>query len=47
MKIFLCSAKEGIGIKELLIKIEKIPCPKTDIKTKALIFDSYFDAFEE
>ncbi len=45
--IILCSAKEGIGIKELLNQIvEKIPCPKTDSnKLKALIFDSYFDAY--
>ena len=47
--IILVSAKEGIGIKELLDKIvEKIPCPKDlydDNKLSALIYDSYFDPY--
>ena len=45
--IVLCSAKEGIGIKELLDKVvEVIPCPKEeDNKLSALIFDSYFDSY--
>ena len=48
--IILCSAKEGIGVKEILDKVvEKIPCPKkinTDDKLSALIFDSYFDPYK-
>ena len=46
-EIILCSAKEGIGIKELLDKVvEKIPCPKqTDDKLSCLIFDSIYDAY--
>ena len=45
--IILCSAKEGIGIKELLDRVvEVIPSPKTDDnKLSALIFDSYFDPY--
>ncbi|MBN1501635.1 MAG: elongation factor 4 [Spirochaetes bacterium] len=43
------SAKEGIGIDELLEKIiEVIPPPRTlydDDKLRALIFDSYFDPY--
>ena len=46
--IILCSAKEGIGIKELVEKvIEVVPCPRkneTD-KLQALIFDSHFDPY--
>ena len=46
-EIILCSAKEGIGIKELLDRVvEKIPCPKTtDDKLSCLIFDSIYDAY--
>ena len=48
--IILCSAKEGIGVKEILDKVvEKIPYPKkinTDDKLSALIFDSYFDPYK-
>ena len=44
----LCSAKEGIGIKEILeAVVQKIPAPKGD-KDKALrslIFDSNYDAY--
>ncbi|HNW81347.1 MAG TPA: translation elongation factor 4 [bacterium] len=42
------SAKTGVGIKALLDKIvTDIPCPKTDpaMKTRALIFDSWFDQY--
>ena len=47
--IVLASAKEGIGIKELLDKIvEKVPCPK-DLddsgRLSALIYDSFFDPY--
>ena len=44
----LVSAKEGIGINELLEAIvEKIPAPSGDVngKLKALIFDSYYDNY--
>ena len=48
--IICCSAKEGIGIKELLDKVvEKIPCPNTkyeDNTLRALIFDSFFDPYK-
>lgn len=48
-EVILCSAKEGIGIKELLDRVvEKIPAPKDeydDDKLRALIFDSYFDPY--
>jgi len=42
------SAKTGVGVRELLDKIvTDIPCPKTDpaMKTRALIFDSWFDSY--
>ncbi|MDO4545448.1 MAG: translation elongation factor 4 [Bacillota bacterium] len=45
----LVSAKEGIGIEELLEDIvEKIPAPSGDEhgKLKALIFDSYYDNYK-
>lgn len=47
--IILASAKEGIGIDEILEKIVKvIPPPKGDIDKplKALLFDSQFDIFK-
>ena len=46
--IILTSAKNGIGIKELVEAIiTKIPAPKGNVndKTQALIFDSYFDSY--
>ncbi len=47
-EIVLTSAKNGIGIKELVeTVIEKVPAPAGNEKDKlqALIFDSYFDAY--
>ena len=46
-EILLCSGKTGVGIKELLDAIiERINPPQTtEIKTKALVFDSYFDPY--
>ena len=46
-EIILCSAKKGIGIKELVEEIiKRIPSPKTDkSKLQALIFDSYYDSY--
>ncbi|MCF7911199.1 MAG: translation elongation factor 4 [Candidatus Cloacimonetes bacterium] len=47
-EIFRISAKQGIGIDELLRGVvEKIPQPKgtIDAPAKALIFDSYFDPY--
>ena len=47
-EILLVSAKNGIGITELLDEIvKKIPCPKSDDdKLQALIFDSVFDSYK-
>src|SRR5574344_244508 len=47
-EIICTSAKNGIGIKELVERIiDKIPSPngKKEEKLQALIFDSYFDAY--
>ncbi|MBR1377190.1 MAG: translation elongation factor 4 [Bacilli bacterium] len=47
-EIILCSAKTGIGIKELVDAIvERIPAPKGDKNAplQALIFDSYYDSY--
>ena len=46
-EIILCSAKNGVGIKELVEAIiEKIPAPtKANDDLQALIFDSYYDSY--
>ena len=47
-EIILCSAKNGIGIKELIEAIiDRVPAPtgKKQDKLQALIFDSYFDSY--
>lgn len=47
-EVILTSAKEGIGIKEILDRvIEKVPPPKGDPNAplQALIFDSHFDVY--
>ena len=47
-EILLCSGKTGVGVKELIeAVIERIPAPNinNEGKTKALIFDSHFDAY--
>jgi len=47
-EIILTSAKNGIGIKELVeAVIDRLPCPSgsNDEEFRALIFDSYFDAY--
>ena len=48
-EIILASGKAGIGIEEILkAVIERVPAPKQEIDKplKALIFDSYFDAYK-
>ncbi len=48
-EILLVSGKTGVGVDKLLDAIvERIPAPKVDNegKTKALIFDSYFDPYK-
>ena len=48
-EILLCSAKNGIGIKELVeAVIDRIPAPSgnKDGALEALIFDSYFDSYK-
>ena len=47
-EIILCSGKTGVGVKDLLdAVVEKIPAPVINnaAKTRALIFDSRFDAY--
>ncbi len=46
-EIILTSAKNGIGIKELIVEIiKKIPSPKGEKEPlQALIFDSYYDPY--
>lgn len=47
-EIILCSAKTGEGVTDILkAVIERIPEPKVNknVATRALIFDSYFDAY--
>lgn len=46
--IILCSAKTGVGVEDILKEvIKKVPAPeiKEKEKTRALIFDSYFDSY--
>jgi len=47
-EIILCSAKTGVGIKELVEAIiDRVPAPTGNINAplKALIFDSYYDSY--
>lgn len=48
-EIILASGKSGMGVEEILKAIiERIPAPKQDLEKplKALIFDSFYDAFK-
>ena len=48
-EIILCSAKNGVGVKELIeAVIDRIPSPKgrKEDRLQALIFDSYFDSYK-
>ena len=47
-EIILCSGKTGVGVKELIdAVVERVPAPtiNNNAKTRALIFDSRFDAY--
>lgn len=47
-KAIACSAKSGVGIPDILqAVVDRIPSPKehSESKTKALIFDSYYDIY--
>ncbi len=49
-EVVLCSAKNGIGIKEILeAVVKKVPAPKpkkSNNALRALVFDSYYDAYK-
>ena len=49
-EVVLCSAKNGIGIKDILeAVVKKVPAPKpkkADNTLRALVFDSYYDAYK-
>lgn len=49
-EVVLCSAKNGIGIKEILeAVVKKVPAPKPEKVNntlRALVFDSYYDAYK-
>ena len=48
-EVILCSGKTGEGVSNLLDAIvERIPSPKinTELPTRALIYDSYFDSYK-
>ena len=49
-EVVLCSAKNGIGIKEILeAVVKRVPAPKPQTASqtlKALVFDSYYDAYK-
>ena len=49
-EVVLCSAKNGIGIKEILeAVVKKVPAPKpkkANNTLRALVFDSYYDAYK-
>ncbi len=49
-EVVLCSAKNGIGIKEILeAVVKKVPAPKPKKSSdtlRALVFDSYYDAYK-
>lgn len=49
-EVVLCSAKNGIGVKEILeAVVKKVPAPspkKADNTLRALVFDSYYDAYK-